>query len=318
MKKGATYRLLGSNPNPDLLNEPYTWHGGAPKRLRLNHTSSSLSSALCGGYVANCKPNKAAIILDADLPCNGLECNVHEPRTFEAAPGIYFEYVRPPCVNHAFYENPRTIYRRWGSSGEDNFQCGNPESFAASTLCCNASKSWDSAWRSEMFSGERVPLKTAEARCSAPLWRMCNDTWITSADCSTNGGCDNYNVFHWLRPGCTLSVKVSLDGAIAIVHKHGLTTNKQDISKSDVLQQKNRILVHQYRSLIFYLYPSLVLVPQTTLEWSEGKCPNQINHLHIFADVAYCFLALSHFVVTHGCSFELTGCLRMRLWTTSC
>jgi hypothetical protein len=238
LKKGAKYRLLGSNPNPDLLNDPDEWHRGAPKRLLLNSTSSSLASALCSGNIASCKPDKATIVLNTDLVCDGVECDVHEPRTFQVVPGIYFEYVRPPCVNHAFYENAKTIFRRW-SWENDQFQCGNPESLAASTVCCDATKSWDKAWRSEMFSGERVPFQTAVERCSAAKGlRLCKDTWITNNDCSdpANGGCDNWDIFYWLQPSCSLAVKVSLDGAIAIIHQHGVGGDRTNASKSDFLR----------------------------------------------------------------------------------
>jgi hypothetical protein len=240
LKKGAKFRLLGSNPNPELLNDPDEWHNGAAKRLQLNAASSSLSLALCNGNVVTCMPEKATIVLDSDLDCDGVECDVHELRTFEAAPGIFFEYVRPPCVNHAFYANPRSIFRRWG---DDRFQCGNPESLAASTVCCNNSKSWDDAWRSELFSGERVPFQTTTERCSASKGkRLCRDPWISSNDCKnvTNGGCDNWNIFYWLQGTCNLAVKVSLDGAIAIVHQHGVGGDKTNARKYNVCLKTRR------------------------------------------------------------------------------
>ena len=229
LKSGATYRLLGSNSAPDLLNDPTLWHDGPPKRLSLNFASSILASTLCGGNVDECMPT-AKFVLDKDIKCDGEECDVDEPRSFEVAPGVYYEYIRPPCVNHAFYKFPKTIFRRWYN---DRLMCGNPKNHDASTVCCDNTFPWgEKAWRNEKFSGERVNFDTAQnERCTADKdLRLCSDTWITADDCSSKsqGGCDNRNLWYWTYHDCTLSIKINTVGSIAIVHEHGVPEESKD------------------------------------------------------------------------------------------
>jgi len=240
LKKGATYRLLGSNPKPDLLFDRSTWTGSAPKRLYLTN-SSSLASVLCYGNITDCKPTAAKFVLEQDLPCDGQECDVIEPRSLNVAPGIWYEYVRPACVKHAFFDNPRTIRRR---SFRDKYMCGNPESLDASTLCCDSSSSGNVPWRYELFAGERVPFNTAfEDRCIAENGlRLCADAAVTTADCSDplQGGCDYNNIFYWLQDPCTLAIKIDLEGGVAIIHQHGLS-NRDDNDNYKMVQSTTKM-----------------------------------------------------------------------------
>ena len=182
---------------------------------------------MCDRTANECKP-KTTFVLDADIGCDGQECVVDEPRTLEFAPGIWYEYVRPPCVNHAFFQNPKTIFRRWY---DDHFMCGNPENHDASTVCCDTTRPWQ-AWRNEQFSGERVNFTTVEnERCTDDKnLEVCSYTWITSNDCSSKlqGGCDNTNLWYWTYHDCTLSVKVNAVGSIAVIHAHDIPDKSND------------------------------------------------------------------------------------------
>jgi hypothetical protein len=243
LKKGATYRLLGSDPRPHLHSERDDWYGGAPKRLSLNTTSSALASALCLNNIDYCKPS-AKVVLDKDLPCNGVECDVFEPRTFEVTTGIWFEYVRPPCVKHAIYDKPLMIRRMSGSWGR--YMCGNPESLDASTVCCDNITSLNRGeWRLELFGGERVPYNTtdnasnhqsAADRCAAKGKRICQNPGIENTDCADplQGGCDRYMTWYWTRDPCSLSVKIDLEGSIAVIHQPGSQTGELYYTTIDI------------------------------------------------------------------------------------
>lgn len=194
LKAGAKYRLLGSNPVPDLLNDPNKWNQGAPKRLSLNFDSSLLASQLCNGDTSNCQPQGSTHILDQDIACDGVECTILAPRTLEVSPGIWYEYIRPACVNTVFYENAKTLYRNWG---DDKHMCANPHEIAASTACCIHYNWGEVARRNEAFSGERVDFSTAEARCQSQDLDLCNNPWIRNTDCGdpSQGGCDQWSKF---------------------------------------------------------------------------------------------------------------------------
>ena len=148
LKKGATYRLLGAKANPDALRKS-VWIGTAPvKRVSLDFASSTLASLLQGG--------KNKVILTEDIDCFGVECDLQEPRTIEVADGLWYEYIRPPCVNHAFFNNGKSIYsiKNFGTVGQ--MQCGNPAVLDGSTFCSNTTSNRNFGRREELFGGERV------------------------------------------------------------------------------------------------------------------------------------------------------------------
>jgi hypothetical protein len=136
LKSGAKYRLLGSNPVPDLLTETDEWFGGAPKRLKLNETSQ-LANLLCNNDVNNCQPTSTSFVLPNDIACEELECDILEPRTVEIQ-GIFFEYVRPACVNQLFFNDGKTIRKRYSSEGRR--VCGDPRLSHAGTACCSVNR----------------------------------------------------------------------------------------------------------------------------------------------------------------------------------
>lgn len=217
LKKGATFRSLGSNPNPDLLNDPDEWSGSSPVRISIERTSI-LASKLCkGNEEGNCEPSMK-VVLDSDIECSGVECTLEELRTFEIGEGsgVWFEYVRPPCVNHAFYDRAQTIRRRWGTFGLG--MCGDPETLAASTVCCDNSDPSNMSYRKELFAGERVPLDLAQRRCSLSMTNatLCKNPVFT--DCVKNGGCDSLGTFYWSSSSCFLTAKINQHGKVAVVH----------------------------------------------------------------------------------------------------
>ena len=116
LRKGATYRLLGSSNTPELLFEPTAsgdnnW-GDKPflERLELS-TVSPLYKVLCGDVNGQCTyPGKVVLqqnldYSDANLR-NGLEYTSESLRTIRVRSGrsaIYYEYVRQPCVELSFF-----------------------------------------------------------------------------------------------------------------------------------------------------------------------------------------------------------------------
>lgn len=225
LSAGATFRLLGSNPNTELLEDPEEWKSGDPIRISLEK-SSMLSSKLCNyGSGEVCVP-MMKVVLDSDIECYGVECDIQELRAFEAVKGsgIWYEYIRPPCVNHPFFDNAQSVRRRLGQIG--HAMCADPETYAASTLCCGS----DTEFRQELFSGERVSLDVAQNRCSlsATAEELCQNPFVTNKECM-DGGCDHLGTFYWSSLGCELTAKISQDGRVAVVHNpqiEGVDPNK--------------------------------------------------------------------------------------------
>jgi hypothetical protein len=224
LKKGATFRLLGSDARPELVTDPKEWIGASPEHLSLD-ASSELSLVLCNGDVMTCTP-KAKVQLDSDLSCSGLECSLEDLRTFEvgAGSGIFFEYVQPPCVNYAFYENAKSIRRQKGELYLA--MCADPTTEAASTVCCDGT---GSTLRDEKFSGERVNFDVADSRCNVQSKSLCSNPVVADSDCTNNDGCDLFGMYYWSPLSCTLTAKIDKEGKVAIIHGtqiEGVDTHK--------------------------------------------------------------------------------------------
>eukprot|EP00934_Nitzschia_sp_Nitz4_P009264 Nitzschia sp. Nitz4//scaffold316_size20630//7257//13186//NITZ4_008656-RA/size20630-snap-gene-0.2-mRNA-1//1//CDS//3329547514//9254//frame0 len=243
---GATFHLLGSSSEPRLRSKVYTWKYADPKRISLEATSE-LAKALCGGSTTSCNP-AATTTLNAEVKCVGIECLIDEPQTFEAAPGVWFEYIRPPCVNQAFFDNAKTtrnVYQLYGL-------CSNPLNRDHSALCCLASDLDNpnpvvnpNLGRNILFSSERVTYEEAERRCNAIGGAAVCDTDAfvrMEADCGneTRGGCDATKDTFWSAAGCLMYVKINRAGGVAIVHE------PQDLDQeNDPFDMKRR---HNYVS----------------------------------------------------------------------
>jgi len=229
LKQGATYRLLGEDPRPHLLNDPTAneWHGAAPRRITLDF-QSPLAMKICnrrnprdGNEQCRFLPK---IVLDEDLICKGIECALNSVRSIEVAPGIWYEYVQQACVHRAFYENAMSI-RRIATPGR--YMCADPLVESASTTCCEVGTPTDSNTRAgvELYSGERLAFDHAQQRCEDSGKLLCTNPAISKdRDCTdaSIGGCDLKGAHYWSSVTCNLYAKINLDGGIAIVHESNI------------------------------------------------------------------------------------------------
>ena len=211
LKSGALYRLLGNTPYPELQKEQEkeNWiQEENAVRFQANQ-SGYLYSYLCNATSGSC--NYAPIVtLSADLQCTGAECDVDTIRTVEVGSGIFYEYVRPPCVHLAFYDNATKIRMRNGS--DRTFMCADPRTAEASTICCDFD---DNAGRFDMYWAERVRFSTAQARCSEePSLEMCTSANIQDCDTYSCGG----EPYYWTSESCQLKIKIRPDRRVAVVH----------------------------------------------------------------------------------------------------
>jgi cullin-associated NEDD8-dissociated protein 1 len=146
LRKGATYRLLGSRSRPELLSDPSNWERDPLiRRMELEDTSP-LYQTLCAEKDGKCTyPGK--IVLDENLIYDDAarnelaEYGVESLRSVKLQGGqeaIYYEYVRPPCVEQTFYDNAKKVedYTRGKYSTENmvaqSSMCADPRSDGAS------------------------------------------------------------------------------------------------------------------------------------------------------------------------------------------
>ena len=155
---------MGGDSTPELLTEKWDW--GAPKRFKVE-LSSALGQALCNDSGGTCD-FQAKVVLGSDLSddCDGVQCDIDDPRVVEIE-GIFYEYVRPACVDKSFYQNPKLIRSRDQSSGSNNYGkylCADPTLQAATPICCSSGSKDESREGVLNFSKERVTYEEAERR----------------------------------------------------------------------------------------------------------------------------------------------------------
>lgn len=167
LKKGAVYRLLGSSSIPTVHYQPNSWTQSNLGKFRVFSLSSQseLFSELCNGVPGNCE-FQTVVTLDRNLGCSPSdpECSVDDLRLVEVQSSPYpvrYEYIRPPCVQLAFYDNGKTIQER-----NDNAMCANSALPLATDTCCefpNRNNPRGSSFCK--FSGETTTFNTSKVRC---------------------------------------------------------------------------------------------------------------------------------------------------------
>jgi len=207
LSKGSTYRLLGSSPVPDLFLDTFRTPETSDYVVL---QSSDLYEALCNKNAAGeCQFDKVSVTLPDNLRCSGIECDVDTLRVVQVGE-MYFEYVRPPCVQLSFYKNPRTIRGRSGSWGS---LCANPLLPEASEACCETNR-LTRAYRNCAYVGERLTAATAADRCVDGLV-TCDFTSVRTSDIN----CDRHlDAYHWRNGTCSIQVKVQDTGQVSLVH----------------------------------------------------------------------------------------------------
>ena len=212
LKRGATYRLLGTSASPRHLSQPSAWANNQSVQMLLLSPNSKLKQRLCNQSNPGSGPCRyePKVVLDDSLPCVGVECDIESPRVLEVEPGLFYEYSRIPCVQQAFYPNPKTQKRK-----NNRYFCGDPRTETGGLACCSSDGTSNGAEIAyEMFSGERLTFSLAERRCVENGRALCKKPELRCRDCDTVDD----NVGYWASQRCDLKVKIDLDGNVAIVH----------------------------------------------------------------------------------------------------
>lgn len=162
LRKGASYRLLGASFMPELMEDDSNLKTDPTVKKFALEASSQLKAKLCNQDSSGTCRYANAVTLDTKLDCTGKECNADTLRVVEVTPGIHYEYVRPACVEQAFYNNAKKVInkQRW-----DDSSCANPLLPYAAEACCSMGQL--TAYRSPdyLFDQERVLFSTANERC---------------------------------------------------------------------------------------------------------------------------------------------------------
>lgn len=230
LRAGATFRFLGSSPIPEDFSDPdaSAFAPLEPPRLTPRNTSA-LYAALCGEVVNGACTYPSTVTLSSNLPCDGNECEVDTARVvqmrthdFEGLSSgdallnssVYFEYVRPPCVELAVVSGGKLVRR-----GKSQAVCAPPQLTAAVPACCQATGQQNTVRSACTYAGERTTYATATTYCAAKTdayTLQCDWTgksFKDTADCGYSTG----SLAGWTATDCTLQVQVGARGSVNLV-----------------------------------------------------------------------------------------------------
>mmetsp|Transcript_19333 Transcript_19333/g.27328 ORF Transcript_19333/g.27328 Transcript_19333/m.27328 type:complete len:1758 (+) Transcript_19333:76-5349(+) len=288
LRRGAVYRLLGRRDLPEWQEDRDEWNGQASIK-RFDVTEGPLYDKLCASSGGECTfPGK--VTLDSNLICTNLECNVDTVRVVrvKGPPNpIYYEYIRPPCVEHAFFSDPLRV-KDWvehPTFNVYNFMCADPRRDVAVEACCNLPLNSDQTQRwpfkNCVYNGERMTYSKARERCTETNRITCDfgrfRLWEAGI-CAEGGNLREwrrdtrlYEFFHWTDTPCSLQVKVNQEGHIAIVHNPGSYTIGQSNVRSLVAEDSENYFKVPWENK---LYPQNENVPNecTIVNSNELLC----------------------------------------------
>jgi len=233
LKQGAKYILLGSSSLPELQTGEPDWWATEQNivRMALDPTASELYNVLCNADEYGTCHFRPVVVLDSNLNCNGEECNLDNLRAFQVSqdPMVYYEYIRPACVELSFYNGGKKISKTWPYES----MCANPSVEEVMDACCPPyDVYWGGAQNLCEFTGERVKYATGASRCTAVHGAqagVCDWDWLWNNGENNDPNCNLWleDNWHWTNMTCTLRAKVDETGAVAIVHNPDLSINSR-------------------------------------------------------------------------------------------
>ena len=222
LRKGAKYRLLGSSSSPELQNDPLSWVND-PSIVRVvldNSGNSDLYNLLCNkNELGECE-FEIEVDVETNIQCYDKECIINQPRVVQVNDDIFYEYIRPTCVQFPFYDNALKIKTRESQSSKA--LCANPKLPVAGAACCTQGRTTWSVQSCE-FTGERVTYDTSLTRCNAVNGSTCSWSYVltnTNTACGPNQCCKWSNGYYWSNAACLIKAKINPQGQIGIIHEH--------------------------------------------------------------------------------------------------
>ena len=237
LRQGAKYSYLGRNPVSANLNEPGSMSKDDKVRFALNPDHSNLYASICDADAEGKCKFKSEVFLPATIDCFGDECEIEAPRVVlltatdstGASVPVYYEYLRPPCVELTFYENAKLVTDHRGYVSTNSYTaCANPELPLASPVCMFNSATDGKAWAGFpiFFTGERIKFDDWASRCES---KMC--VWEDGSDPVSCGAsarrfrdssfADNYSLWNLEEDNdsdCLIQIQVNADGFVGVAH----------------------------------------------------------------------------------------------------
>jgi hypothetical protein len=212
LRKGASYRYLGSSSLPQLMDDPSQLATDSTTKRVVLENGSALRAILCNPDTSgNCRYSNI-LTLSSNLACTGIECAVDTVRVVQITNNTFFEYVPPPCVQQSFFSGAIKVAT---TNRYDKVICENPKLPLAGAACCSLGSS--TSYRSSLYDVERMTMESARSRCLSIGMDLCDYSYM-----SYNSN-QWYKVtgYHWTTVPCSIKAKINPSGYVALVHEPG-------------------------------------------------------------------------------------------------
>lgn len=109
LKLGAQYHLRGGSSVPSLQSMSEAWDADESVKRFVLSPASSLYQKLCNADANGDCQYQNTVYIDENLPCYDRECRVDTLVIVQVAPGVFYEYVRQPCIQMTFQNDAKKV-----------------------------------------------------------------------------------------------------------------------------------------------------------------------------------------------------------------
>lgn len=213
LRKGTSFRLLGKSKLSDLRSLSVASKTGTDIKVVILDQDSALRKKLCNiDSIGQCKYSET-VQLDENLSCFGIECSLDQIEVIQVADGIFYEFVNPPCVQMAFFEQGRMVSPSVSSLSQAT-TCVDMDSRVGASACC-ASDDTIATFNTCKYTGEKVSFDEAVRRCGINGKSLCEFSSV-STNPAFCGDCCNYKGFYWYgTKACEVYIVVDNAGRVA-------------------------------------------------------------------------------------------------------
>lgn len=240
LSKGARYKQVAggfSAEGKDFDSQSeLADNGGFLGRFVPSATNSSLYKRLCAADgTGNCT-FPLEVVLNESLPCDRQECvadRLRSVKVVDARSGTikWYESLRPTCVRLTFSANSK--YTKWTNGPNKRkkewHQCADTNAAIATASCCELGTTKAKVTYKDAngdstvvtgapcnFAGEWLTYASADARCKAVGYEVCENNYLHYSTKKFQFGCGQ-GYFTWINKPCQVQVQVQSNGWVSIV-----------------------------------------------------------------------------------------------------
>ena len=209
LRAGAVYEYVGAAITDNSYIQLGLIGGDA------STSSSNLYEAICQSNSDGSCTHPVEVVLDENVPCDGVECDVDTVRNVKLVwnvngveSSVFYRYKPAVCAKLAFFE---------GQQASDKYGqklCAHKDTLLAGAGCCVPDET-NRLIGTCKYQSEHITYSTLEARCAAESKVVCGPYKKLVTNGCEIGGRLNYG---WITETCSVKAQVDSRGFVSIVH----------------------------------------------------------------------------------------------------